>query len=176
MVRTTSAVLLALALPTVALAQGRPVVEIGTSLGVSIVNSDGNSVAHFGIPGQGILGQPTIYASFFAGSSVLLEPQVALNVLSGGGVTATTVGLGGQIGYLTKGSAVNSPFFAGTVAFQSVSGGGESESDFGLGGKVGYRLIVGSSVGLRFEAGYRRWVDSHLNEITFGIGLGGIIR
>jgi hypothetical protein len=173
----THAVLVALVLPTAAVAQGKPVVEIGTNLGLTIEKAHGETLTVFGVPGQGLLGQPTMYASFFAGRKMLVEPQLALRMVHVDGETFTTLGLGGQLAYLTRGSAVNSPFLAGTLGFQSSSGGsGGSDSDFGLGAKIGYRTILGSSVGLRFEAGYRRWFDSELNEITIGIGIGGIIH
>ncbi len=171
-----TSLLAALLIPTVAAAQEKPLVEIGTNLGLTIQSSGGTTLTQFGIPGQGILGQPIIYATFFAGEAVMVEPQIALNLLSSGGTTLTTVGLGGQAGYLFKGSAVNSPFLAGVLGFQSVSGGGFSDSDFGRGGKGGYRVLVGTSVGVRVEGGYRRWFDSELNVFSFGIGIGGIVR
>ncbi len=106
----------------------------------------------------------------------MIEPQVALNVLSGSGMTTTTIGLGTQIGYLFQGPAVNSFFLAGTFAFQSTSSGGNSAEDFAVGGKLGYRIPIGNSFGIRFEGGYRRWFDNELNEFSFGMSLGGVIR
>lgn len=176
MLRMCRALSVVLLIPALAVAQGKPVVEIGTNLGVAIQSGNGASLTHFGIPGQGILGQPTLYASFFAGERLVVEPQVALNILSSDGETATSVGLGGQLGYLFNGPDLNSPFIAAGAAFQSVSGGGFSDSEFGLGGKVGYRLLAGNSVGVRIEAGYRRWLDAELNEFSIGIGIGGIVR
>jgi len=176
MFRFTRWFLVPMVVPTIATAQGNPVVEIGTSLGVAITSAHGSSVTHFGIPGQGLLGQPTVYATLFAGRTATIEPQVALSIISSEGETVTTVGLGGQIGYLFQGSTSNSPFIAGVLGFQSVSGGGTSGSDFGLGAKVGYRVLISTSVGVRFEGGYRRWFDGELNEFTFGIGIGGIIN
>lgn len=176
MTRTIQLLFVVLLTPALGAAQGRPVVEIGTNVGVTVASSGGTTLTHFGVPGQGLLGQPTVYASVFAGASVLVEPQMALNIVSSEGETSTSVGLGGQVGYLFQGASLNSPFIAGALGFQSVSGGGFSESDFGIGGKVGYRVLIGSSVGLRFEGGYRRWFDSDLNEFTFGVAVGGIIR
>ncbi len=176
MSRSTQLLLVGLLVPSLAAAQGKAVAEIGTNLGVGIQSSGGATLTHFGVPGQGILGQPTIYASFFAGDAVLVEPQVALNILSSEGETLTTVGLAGQAGYLFNGAEMNSPFVAGVVAFQAFSGGGASENDFALGGKVGYRVVVGTSVGVRVEGGYRRWFDTKLNEVTIGVGIGGIVR
>lgn len=160
----------------VAVAQGQPIVEIGTNLGVAIQNAGGSTLTHFGAPGQGILGQPTIYASVYAGPSMLVEPQIALNIISSEGETATTVGLGGQVAYAFSGTSTNSGYLAGTAGFQTVSGGGFSDSDFGAGAKIGYRVLIGTSVGVRFEGGYRRWFDSELNEFSIGVGVGGIIH
>lgn len=176
MARTIRIILAALVVPAIAAAQGKPMVEVGTHLGVTIQSVSGSSLTHFGAPGQGILGQPTIYATVFAGDALMLEPQVALNIISGGGSTVTSVGLGADIGYLLKGPTTNSPFIAASGAFQSVSGGGSSTSDEAVGAKVGYRILIGSSVGVRVEAGYRRWFDSDINEITAGIGIGGVIH
>jgi len=179
MARTTHVVIGALLIPTLALAQRKPALELGTSLGLTITSSAdllGGNVTRFGVPGEGILGQPTIYASVFAGKGVIVEPQLALNIISSGGETDTAVGLAAQIGYLFDGPERNSPFLAGSLAYQSISRGSGGGDEVGLGAKVGYRVLAGSSVGVRFEAGYRRWFDSHLNEFTFGIGLGGIFH
>lgn len=164
------------ALPAMAAAQSRPVAEFGTSAGLSIQHASGTTVTYFGAPGAGILGQPTLYASIFSGQRLMLEPQVALNIISSGGNTATTVGLAGGVGYLFKGPSVNSGFAEGVLAYQSLSGGGFSNHELALGGRLGYRILAGTSLGVRFEAGYRRWFDAHLNEFTLGIGLGGVLH
>lgn len=172
MTRVLPFVLLAL-LPATVSAQGRPFVEVGTNLGVTIQKVGGFSRTHFGIPGEGILGQPTLYASFFPAGTFMVEPQVALNVVSSGGRTVTSLGLGAQVGTLLKGPEVNSPFVVAAIAFQSVSGG---SGEFALGGKAGYRIPVGTSFGVRFEGGFRRWFDSQVNEFSIGVGIGGVLR
>ena len=155
--------------------QGRPVVELGTHAGVTILSGGGSSLTQFRIPGKGILGQPTIYGTILAGSGLLVEPQIALNILSSEGETATTVGLAGQVGYAFSGHTMNSPFIFGTGAFQSVSGGGVSDSEFGAGAGVGYRLIIGQHFSIRFDGHFRRWFDSELNEFAAGVGFGGVL-
>lgn len=170
------ALLAAAGVPGAAAAQGRPVAELGTSAGVVVENAGGSTLTYFGIPGEGILGQPTLYASIFTASGIMLEPQAALNILSASGNTATTVGLGGGVGYLFKGARVNSAFAQGVIAFQSVSGGGVSHGEVALGARLGYRLVVKTTLGVRLEAGYRRWFDSHLNEFSFGVGLGAVLH
>jgi hypothetical protein len=176
MSRLTYVVLAALVLPTVAAAQEAPVAEIGTNAGLVVQSGGGTSVTQFGIPGQGILGQPTLYATFFTADVFMIEPQLALNTVSGGGVSFTTLGLGGQVGYLFDGPMVNSTFAAGSLQFQSISTGGNSTSDVGLGGIFGYRILIGSTAAVRLQAGYRRWFDSHLNEFSFGVALGALIH
>lgn len=159
---------------SIAAGQGRPVVELGTHAGVTILNN-GGSITQFRIPGQGILGQPTIYGSILLGSGLLVEPQIALNILSSEGETATTVGLAGQVGYAFSGHTMNSPFIFGTGAFQSVSGGGFSDSEFGAGAGVGYRLVIGQHFSVRFDGHFRRWFDSEVNEFAAGVGFGGVL-
>jgi len=105
-----------------------------------------------------------------------VEPQLALTWTSTEGGTSTRVGVGGQIGYLFKGSTAKSLYLAGSLAYQSISGDVTSDGDFGFGGKLGVRVPYGSSVGVRFEAGYRRWFDHEINEITLGVGVGGIVH
>ncbi len=132
----------ALVVPTLAFAQGKPVVEIGTDLGLTILSSGGESYTLFNIPGQGILGQPTIRATFFAGRSLTIEPQLALTWLSGDGGTQTRVGLGGQIGYLFNGSTAKSFYLAGSLAYYSISDE-ITDGDFGVGWQARGSRTVG---------------------------------
>lgn len=169
-------VVVAAFVPGLTVAQDRSVAEIGTSLGLTIQSAGGNTLTHFGIPGQGILGQPTIYASIFTRGGLLVEPQVAFNLLSSGGSTVTTVGIAGDLGYLFNGPDASSGYLAGGATLQAVSGGGSSDSEFALGARVGYRAVVGSGLAVRVEGGYRRWLDAELNEFRIGLGIGGVVR
>jgi len=170
----TMTVLALLLIPAVAGAQ-RNGVEVGTNLGLSVIGADGATATQIGVPGGGMLGQPSIYASFFPGSHMMVQPQVAFQRLSGGGESLTSVGLGGDVGYLLTGARRSSPYVSATGAYQSVGGGGSTESDFAAGARIGYRMVVGSNVGMRLETGYRRWFDSSLNEFTVGMAVGGIL-
>lgn len=165
-----------LLVPAVSVAQERAVAEVGTNLGITIQDSGGPSLTHFGIPGEGILGQPTIYVSFFPGDALLAEPQVTMNILFSDGNTATTVGLAGFLGYLFSGPEVSSGYLGGMLAFQSVSGGRSSVSEIGMGGKVGYRIVAAPGLAVRIEGGFRRWPDADLNEISVGVAVGGVVR
>ncbi len=163
--------------PSLAVAQQRPIVEIGTRLGATIENASGSTITEFGVPGAGILAQPTIYAMFFATPEVFVEPDIAFNLITGGGSTLTTFGAAANLGYLIPSTTDAAPYIAANVGLQAVSGGGSSHTEAAVGGRVGYRFVVQSSFAVRLEAGYRRWLgSSHINEITIGIGLGAIIH
>jgi hypothetical protein len=179
MVRTMRFLLAALLIPTLAHAEDKPVVEIGTNFGMTVLTGDRSTTTRIGIPGQGMLGVPAIYATFFTGKGVILEPQAALNYRDyESGRSITTFGLGAQAGYLFNGSEVNSGFVAVNIGFQYEKDNGsiehDVETDFGIGGNIGYRFLAGKGLGMRVEAGYPYWIDTELNEVTFGMGIGGI--
>jgi len=155
--------------------------EIGTSLGVTILSGSGASITHVGVPaGGGPLAQPGLYATIFTSPSVMFEPQLSFISLSSGGSSVTAFDLGVQLGYLATPAERNSAYVAANAAWQTYSAGGaygNSHSGLGLGGAVGYRMRVGAGFAVRLEARYRRWHGDFngLNEVGFGIGLGGIL-
>lgn len=159
-------------------ARTRTNAEVGTAVGVTIlsVSGGGGSLTHVGAPGDGIQASPTLYATIFASPSLMVEPQLAFSLLSGGGQTLTSVGLAFQLGYLFSPAEQGSPYVAANSAFQTVSlsGGGGSVSGPGFGGAVGYRVKARNNLAVRFDARYRRWFSDYkdLNEIGFGVGLG----
>ncbi len=175
---------LTLLISTAAHAQEKPLMEIGTNLGATILSEEGSSFTRGGAPAQGILGQPMIYVSLFAGERIFIEPVIALMFTSGEGYSSSDIGFGMHFGYLFSGASANSAFVAANFASQSTSveysreyyDVDNSNSDIGFGGSIGYRLLIGGSVGLRIEGGYRRWSDSELNEYTIGVGIGGIVH
>ncbi len=179
MICTMRFLLAALLIPALAAAQEKPVVEIGTNAGFTILTQDESTVTYIGIPGQGFLRQPSMYASFFTGGPMLIDMQLGLSIASYENGSSTTIGFGGQVGYLFNGPTMNSPFLAAELGVWSAAvsnGYSHSDSDVGIGGKIGYRFLIGRSVGLRLEGGYRRWMDSDLNEFKIGMGLGGIVH
>lgn len=165
--------------PSIAIAQQRPLVEIGTRLGATVEDVSGQTTTYLGVPGAGILAQPTIYASFFATPNIMVEPEVAFNLITGSGTasTYTTVGAAGSIGYLTSTTSNGAPFLAATVGVQHASGGGSSHTEAAVGGTLGYRLAVEQSLAVRLQLSYLRWLgSSHINQITIGLGLGAIVH
>jgi hypothetical protein len=162
-----------LLVPPAVHAQNGTTVEIGTGLGAAIL-TNGGTLTHIGLPGAGIVGQAPLYATFILGGGLMIQPEVAVNILTGGGSSITTLGSHLGIGYAFAGSG-SSPYAFVNGALQYASGGGESDSEFGAGGRVGYRLLVNRGFAVSFEGGYRRWFSSQLGEITIAIRLGGIL-
>jgi len=161
--------------------QAQTTVEIGTGIGAAINFEGGSTITQIGVPGPGVgvmglLGQAPIYASFFVGGGFMVQPEVAFNLLTGGGETITSLGSSLHLGYAFSGAAVSSPYVTvnGGLQWVDVSDGG-SETDFGAGARVGYRFVVNQGFATSFEAGYRRWFDGGYNEVTIGIRLGGIV-
>jgi hypothetical protein len=164
----------ALLAPATGHAQTGATVELGTGIGASIL-ADGGTVTAVGAPGAGILGQAPLYASVILPSGLTFQPELSLSLLSGGGETLTTLGLGAQVGQMFSGAARNSAYAAVSGALQHASVAGASDTEFALGGRVGYRILVNPGFATSLEAGYRRWLDSDLNEITIAMRLGGVL-
>src|SRR5438034_6520108 len=74
---------------TAAAQEKKQSVEIGTSLGVTVLSQSGETFTTVGVPvAQGpvpLFGQATLYATIFATPSVMIEPQLSFSHLSGGG-------------------------------------------------------------------------------------------
>jgi hypothetical protein len=178
---TTASIILPLAagllLSDFAAAREKPVVEIGTSMGVTVSGRSGMTITHIGIPGAGISDQSMIYASLFPGNNVIFEPQLGLSMYKENSRTYTSLGLGVEIAALPKGTDAQSPFLALTLRYLSASGSEFSESSFSFGGKIGYRFPVGKSMGLRIESGYSSsWILSEMGVFSFGIAFGAVAR
>jgi hypothetical protein len=169
-----------LSIPLQALAQGKSV-EIGTNAGLTIMTGGGATSTAFGVPGAGVGGIANLYASFFSPKPMFFEPSAGLNVAHATGVTVTNLGLAGTVGYLLKKSAtIKGAYVAGDGALDYLHAGGGSATDFALGGKVGYRCPIGTSLAVRVEGGFRKWLHSSgafgtRSEITIGLGL-GVVR
>src|SRR2546428_4718763 len=81
---------------TAAAQEKKQSVEIGTSLGVTVLSQSGETFTTVGVPvAQGpvpLFGQATLYATIFATPSVMIEPQLSFSHLSGGGSSPTLIG------------------------------------------------------------------------------------
>ena len=165
---------------TIAPAQTKPGVEIGTTLGVTILSRFGTSTTYIGIPvGLGPAAQPSIYATIFASHSVTIEPQVGFARVSSNGATRTFVDVAAQLGYWFTPGQKESAYLAASLAYQDVSSSSSiATTEAGLGGEIGYRIRVGTGFAIRFTARYRRWLSDFgdFNEFGVAMGLGGLIH
>lgn len=156
--------------------------EVGFLSGLSVFTAEGrDALTSFSAPGGGLL-LPTggMYATLFATPNVAVEPQVGFLVLSSGGNTDWLGSFGGQVAYHTRGGAQSSPYVGGNASWVRDI---DEDSNFTLGGVVGYRVILPPGLGLRVEAGYRRWFTQgddgfdpvDFNQFTVSVGVGGLV-
>ncbi|HKQ58234.1 MAG TPA: hypothetical protein VJY35_10245 [Candidatus Eisenbacteria bacterium] len=154
--------------------------ELGTMMGVTIINSGGSSNTHFGVPsGIGPLSilAPALYATMFTGRSLFIEPQFGVSAISGGGSTSTILTFVGQVGFRFNPEASSSPYVAFGGALQRVGGEGSSALGTAIGGELGYRSEVRSNLAIRVNVRARRWFSdfSDTNEFGFALGLGAVL-
>lgn len=169
-----------LLIPVEIAGQDKPLVEIGTDIGISMLSGDGTTLTYVGAPAQSFRGQPGLYATFFSTGPVCIEPRIALSIADFDNGSTTALGFGASIGYLFNGPAAGSPFLAADFGLMSSSTSwgsiDVSDSDFGLGVTAGYRSVIDRGLGLRVNVGFKRWFDSDYTEFRIGVGIGGIVH
>jgi opacity protein-like surface antigen len=153
-----------------------PKAEVGASLATATIGlGNNNSGSTFGIPsgGFGIL-QPGVYASFFVGPNVAIEPQIGLIWASSNGHAEHLVNVVGQVDYFVTGSSANSPYIFGAAGIIDVSGG--STTPKSVGGGVGYRIVAGDRLTFRIDGRVTHLTDGGGNMLAFGLSIGGLFR
>lgn len=156
--------------------------EIGFLSGLSVFTAeDQDALTSFSAPGSGLL-LPTggMYATLFATPNVAVEPQVGFLVLSSGGETDWLGNFGAQVAYHTSGGSESSPYLGANASWARDLA---EDNNFTLGGVVGYRAILPPGLGLRVEAGYKRWFTGgdegfdpiDFNQFTVSVGVGGLV-
>ena len=165
-------------------AQGR--VEIGTQAGFTYRSSDelqGESTQELvGIPGGGILGRPTIWATIFVARRIALEPHFSYQFVRDADLDENVGTLGISLrGAWYAGDPRRPTFYAfadGSLdrSREIQSGDDPSDTDFGVGGGAGYHWPIGDRLGVRTQALYRYWVDDRRNEIALTVGLGFVAK
>src|SRR2546428_2035225 len=144
---------------TAAAQEKKQSVEIGTSLGVTVLSQSGGTFTTVGAPvAEGripLFGQATLYATIFATPSVMIEPQLSFSHLSGGGSSLTLIGGAANIGYLFTATERASPYVAASLGVESLSGDLGAASGVGLGGSGGYRPRARAGLALRVEGPHR---------------------
>ncbi len=178
--------LLVFALPAPTSAQSPPALEIGTHVGLSIVDAtegDSDALTLIGIPGGQfpLFSGTTLYLGFFPSEAIMVEPQISYLRASSSGDAFSLLGLTGGVKYLVRGTDEPSPFVGGHAALLREGESGDSDTDFAFGGSVGYRVPVREVLALTFEGRFRRWLTSEdgfgsdVNEYRLSVGIGAIV-
>lgn len=151
--------------------------EVGTRLGSTTFFRGGDSDTQFNLPGAGILNLSTLHAAYIyvpppnaegTQSTFFIELEAGLSKqFTGAGGTRLVLGL--QPGYLFNGQE-RSPYMGVNLALLSF----EDDTEFALGAALGYRTPVQRHFAVRLQAGYRRWLDSELNELSLAVILGAV--
>ena len=151
--------------------------EVGASLmGASFLLGDDE--LNMFAAGSGIFGtlNPGIYASFFLGNHVGLEPQVSFVAAFSEGDSFHALNLAGQVDYFFSGIARRSPYVFGSVGLLEVSDADYSPKVFGVG--AGYRIPVGDRLVFRFDGRYAHYTGefegSDSNALIFTLTIGGL--
>lgn len=147
-------------------------VEIGAALTSVMVGLGDNDVAIFGVPaGELEFFNPSVYASFFVGSFLALEPQFGVQVVSSNGHTEHLANLTGQVDYFVLGNERNSPYVFGGAGVVDASGTSVMPKTFNAG--AGYRVPVGDRLVFRFDGHVTHLTDGGGNVIFFAVSIGG---
>lgn len=156
-----------------------PLYEIGTRFGISRISSDDDSIVMMAVPGSptsGVLGNPSIYVSWFPGARMSVGPEVNVGRSSGSAIRTTSLNLGGRALFFLQDNTGSGPYLLcnGAVLVLDVDER-EAEADFSAGGGAGYQFRAGAAFVVRAEAQYRRWFDDEVNDFSLLIGLGARI-
>src|SRR5438309_11532330 len=112
---------------TAAAQEKKQSVEIGTSLGVTVLSQSGETFTTVGVPvAQGpvpLFGQSTLYATIFATPSMMIQPPLSFSHLSGGGRSLTLIVRTSNIGYLFTATERASPYDAASLWVDTLWGG-----------------------------------------------------
>lgn len=153
--------------------------EIGVQGGLTRwSDNNGDGITIISLPAHSYPVAAMGYATFFTPSHTAIEPQLGYTYVSNGdGVSRIAFAM--QLMQFSKANAApqNSAYGLINAGIVGAFGSGGSDSSFQLGAGAGYRIVVRKTLGLRFEARYRRWFDSPggFNEITIGVGMGAIL-
>ena len=178
MLRSVAIVVWMLALASAAAAQSRPATELGIRGGwFHYSGDDDEDFSNLTLPGDGQIGVNTIYATIFAAPRLAVEPHFGLIRFSDDDNASTRFSVGAQLMGFLNADATRSPYVFATGSLVRASSDSNSDSFGALGAGLGYRTVVRSSLGLRFEARYRRWSNDgeSVNELGLLVGMGAVL-
>jgi len=172
--RLAIVVLAGLVLTAPAARAQQPKVEVGASMANLIVGLEDEDITVFGVPtaGFGFL-SPGIYASFFIGNYVAVEPQIGLIVVSSNGGTEHLVNFVGQVNYFVQGADRSSPYVFASGGVIDSSGSGETPKS--VSGGAGYRFRLGDRLVLRADGRFTHFTEGG-NMIALSFSIGGLFR
>ena len=153
--------------------------EVGASLlGASFLVGDDENVTVVGMPTSTFGGSfnPGVYASFFLGPRMAVEPRFSFVFVSFDSESDHALNLTGQFDYFLTGTTQSSMYLFGNGGFIETSGD-VNGTTFGAG--VGYRIPVGDRLVFRLEGQYMRIMpDSEFDEdadaLSFTVLIGGV--
>jgi hypothetical protein len=124
-----------------------------------------------------------IYTTFFPSNYFFVQPELAFARESGGGVSATGLGLLISPAWAFSGVTANSFYVAptGGLVWSDFSDDEESDSetDYTAGALAGYRLLIRDQLAMRFEGAYYRQfpeTGDDTNLFVIRIGIGGLLH
>lgn len=168
--------LLCASAPSVARAQQR--VEVGASLlnATFIVNDE--TATLIGVPSSAFeIINPGLYASFFVGKRVSIEPQIGAIVVSANDETNHLLNAAFQVNFFLRDSTASAPYLFASAGFIDASGIDYTPKTFGAG--VGYRMRLGDRLVCRIDGRYVRFTSefgSDSDMIVVTLWLGGLFR
>ena len=152
-----------------------PRVEIGASMANLVIGLEDEDITVFGVPtaGFGVL-SPGIYASFFIGNHVAVEPQLGLIVVSGDGDTDYLLNFVGQVNYFVQGADRSSPYVFASGGVIDSSGTGQTPKS--VSGGAGYRFRLGDRLVLRADGRFTHFTEDGGNIVALTLSIGGLFR
>jgi hypothetical protein len=177
---STTVAVLCLASPC-ALASPRAPIEIGMPfLGMTVISTDlvqnGETVTQFGAPAPGTNFLPSLYAAFFVGSSLSLEPYVSGYAASGGGTSVHFLNAAARVAYFPRGHLRKSMFLFASGALSIRGGDGDSKTQPGVGGGIGYRIPFGGYGALRLETNAHQYFDPAMTLFSVNVAIALVFK
>lgn len=166
--------------------QGR--VEVGTqAIGFSYWTSDelqnGPSETRVNVPGGGLLGRPTIWATMFIRRNIALEPHFSYQFRRDNDFDENIGTVGASLRpVLYTGDPRRNSFYVfadGSLdRSRQLQGsrGDPSDTDLALGGGSGFRWALSDRFGMRLEGLYRYWFDDLRHEVALNLGVGVVAK
>lgn len=152
-----------------------PKVEIGASLANATISLEDNNASTVGIPSGGFgLLSPGVYASFFLGPHVAVEPQLAWAWLHSNGFSQHTLNFAGQLDYFVDSTSKASPYVFAAAGVVDISGSNETIKS--VAGGAGFRIPVGDRLTFRIDGRFTHFTDGgSSNALMFGLSIGGVL-